>query len=177
MSQEIINGSTPPKSNYKYWEKRDINWMTVTDFPLKGLSFDKTVNFVSNLALKDKKIRIVPKNSVIISCTATIGKVGINTIELSTNQQINAIICKSNIYPSYLARVLKIFGKNLIDLTSNSGVKHINLNVLGNFKIPLPPLKVQEEITHEIDELEEKSKTIVINDLDDQIENIIKKYL
>gem|GEM_PF-4965018 len=44
-------------------------------------------------------------------------------------------------------------------------------------KIPVPPIKIQEKIIKEIEELEEKSKTVVINDLQEQKNNILKKYL
>lgn len=37
------------------------------------------------------KVSIAPVNSVVITCTATIGKVGVTKIELTTNQQINAL--------------------------------------------------------------------------------------
>jgi restriction endonuclease S subunit len=116
----------------------------------------KTSNFVSNFALENKKIRIIPKNSVLISCTATIGKVAINSVELSTNQQINAIVCKKNILPFYLANIFREYGKSLGELTSNSGVKHVNLQMLGDFKIPLPPLDIQQQIVDEMEILEKK---------------------
>lgn len=53
----------------------------------------------------------------------------------------------------------------------------INSTNLKNLKIPIPPKDIQQKIVSEIEELEEKSKTIVINDLEEQKEKIIKKYL
>jgi restriction endonuclease S subunit len=51
-----------------------------------------------------------------------------------------------------------IHGKSLEELTSNSGVKHVNLQMLNDFKIPLPPLDIQEKIVAEIEVLETKEK-------------------
>lgn len=158
LSKEIINGSTPSKNEFKFWDKKDINWLTVADFNSDKLEVDNTENFVSRFALENNKVRLVPKNSVLISCTATIGKVGINSIELTTNQQINSIVCNENVLPYYLGNILKIHGKSLEELTSNSGVKHVNLQMLNDFKIPLPPLDIQKKIVTEIEVLEAKEK-------------------
>lgn len=154
LSEEIINGSTPSKSDSTFWNSNDVPWLTIPDFPNIGLTIKSTPKFVSSKALNEKKVRLVPKNSVLISCTATIGKVTINEIELSTNQQINAIVCRDMISPYYLANLLKVYGRELIHLTSNSGVQHVNLQMLGDLKIPLPPLDIQQKIVSEIETLE-----------------------
>ena len=156
LAKEIINGSTPSKQDYRFWETDDIPWLTIPDFPKNGLSIFKTPKYVSRYALEKKKIRIIKKKSVLISCTATIGKVAVNEIELSTNQQINAIICNDKITPYYLGNILNIYGHRLIDLTSNTGVQHVNIRMLNSFKIPLPPKETQEIIVSKIDVLEKE---------------------
>lgn len=86
--RDIINGSTPLKSVKEYWDSDDVAWLTTPDF--KDNTFiDSTSQFVSSKALSDKKVRIVPKDSVLLTCTATIGKCAINKIELTTNQCVN----------------------------------------------------------------------------------------
>lgn len=178
LSKEIINGSTPSKNEFKFWDKKEINWLTVADFNSDKLEVDTTENYVSRFALENNKVRLVPKNSVLISCTATIGKIGINSIELTTNQQINSIICNENILPYYLGNILKVHGKSLEELTSNSGVKHVNLQMLNDFKIPLPPIEIQQKIVSEIEVLEVKEKKAkeevekLTNEVILQIENV-----
>jgi len=153
----VINGSTPSKKEDKYWNSNDIAWATTPDFQDENIFLKETEQYVSKSALKDKKITIVPKNSVLLTSTATIGKVVINLEEISTNQQINAFICKKNIIkPLFLAYFLKTQKNNLENLTSNSGVKHLNLNMLNNFKIPLPPLEIQEKIIKECQKVDDK---------------------
>lgn len=149
LSDSIINGSTPPKSNNLYWNKSDLKWATVKDFKENSIFIEDTEKHVSRKALEDKKIKIIPKNSVLISCTATIGKTAVNKEELSTNQQINAIICNKKILPLYLAYWLRDYGYDLENLTDNPGVKHINLKMLSSYKIPLPPIDIQNQIISE----------------------------
>lgn len=152
--------STPSKSDHKFWDKDDIHWLTIPDLESNKIEVSNTINYVSKYALENKKIRIVPKNSVLISCTATIGKIGINLIELATNQQINAIVCTKKVLPHYLGIILKVYGKSLEELTSNPGVKHVNLQMLSNFKIPLPPLDVQKGIIAEIEAFGKKEDKV-----------------
>lgn len=176
---EIINGSTPSKNESKYWDKKDIFWLTIPDIDDNFININSIKQFTSNKALEDKKIRIVPKNSVLLSCTATIGKVAVSQYELSTNQQINAIICKENILPKYLAYYLKTQKNNLENLTSNVGVKHVNIEMLRNLQIPLPPKNIQEKIINEMETLElfEKDSKDNIEILKNEIKNQINQSL
>lgn len=177
LSLDIINGSTPSKQNLVYWSSNDIPWLNVPEFPKDSIYIEKSNLFVSNKALEDKKVRIVPVNSVLISCTATIGRVAINKIPISTNQQINAIICNEDeVYPAYLGHFLNMCGYRLADLVNNPGVKHVNLGVLKSFKIPHPPKDVQKKIIDEIAEIE-KHSNMKSSILKTKREEVLNKYL
>ncbi|MDB2675653.1 restriction endonuclease subunit S, partial [Flavobacteriales bacterium] len=177
LSVDIINGSTPSKQNLVYWSSNDIPWLNVPEFPKDSIYIEKSNLFVSNKALEDKKVRIVPVNSVLISCTATIGRVAINKIPISTNQQINAIICNEDeVYPAYLGHFLNMYGYRLADLVNNPGVKHVNLGVLKSFKIPHPPKDVQKKIIEEIAVIE-KNSNMKSSILKTKREEVLNKYL
>lgn len=152
IQANIISGATPSKKIIAYWDKKEINWATIEDLGNKYIT--NTRQFISRKGLK--KVRIVPRNSVLLSCTATIGCLGINKIELTTNQQINSIICNSKIIPEYLYFILGTKKEELSSLTDNVGVKHINLKMLKNFKIPLPPIEEQERILKQVEPLEKE---------------------
>ncbi|QED23037.1 restriction endonuclease subunit S [Candidatus Deianiraea vastatrix] len=156
VSQGIISGSTPSKQVREYWDSKDVNWCTVDDFT--SFYIHDTKQHVSTKGLA--KLTIIPINSVLLSCTATIGKVAINKIELTTNQQINGIVCNANIKPEYLAYFLESNARLLSAITDNVGVKHINLQMLRDFKIPFPPLDIQQKIVAEIAEIEKKEEKV-----------------
>lgn len=150
LKQEPISGSTPFKENKEYWDSNDVPWVTLEDFS-EDLYLNNSIKYVSKKAVEDKKVRIVPENSVLMSCTATLGKVAINTFECTTNQQINALICdESQILPEFLAYYLSSNDSHLYYLTNNLGVKHINLTMLKNLQIIVPPLEVQRKILESI---------------------------
>ncbi len=173
IALEIINGSTPSKNHTEYWDKNDIPWLTIPD--MRSIEQSVTSQFVSQKALDDKKVRIIPKNSVLISCTATIGKTCVNKIELCSNQQINAILPDDRINNYYLAYYLSQNGYKLKDLSSNPGVTHINLSTLSSFKIPVPPKDIQDKIVAEIAVLEQKGAEFNknITEYSEQIINLI----
>lgn len=163
---KMINGSTPSKKENKYWNSQDVYWLTIPDFNNENIYITTTSQYVSNNSLNDKKVSMIPIDSVVITCTATIGKVGVTKIELTANQQINALVCDiSKIIPEFLTYFLKTQKENLENLTSNSGVKHINQTMLKNFKIPLPPLDIQQQIVKECEKVDDdvtKANKIIV---------------
>ena len=147
---KVINGSTPSKLDNRYWSKNDVYWLTTPDIDDEHIYVSSASQYVSQFAISENKINIVPIGAVIITCTATIGKVAITKVDLTTNQQINAIVCDyDKVIPEFVAYFMKTQKTNLENLTTNSGVKHINIGMLNNFKIPLPPMEIQELIVAE----------------------------
>lgn len=158
--KNIINGSTPLKNIVEYWNSNDIAWLTTPDFKDKTF-IESTSQFVSKKALQDNKVKLIPKDSVLLTCTATIGKCAINKIELTTNQQINALVCdNTKILNCYLVYVLRLSKTMLENLAANPTVKHINITMLKNFKIPLPPIEIQKQIVEKCEKVEKQSSTI-----------------
>ena len=178
ITVDIIEGKTPDKSISEYWNNGDVPWFTTPDFNDFNINIgiDQVSQYLSNKALKDKKVKLIPKRSVLISCTATLGKVGINNIELTTNQQIKALLLKKNVRPEYIAYLFRTGLINLYDLSNNSGVKHINITTLSNIEIPVPPIEVQEKIIFECEKLENKYETtrMKIEDYKLQIQKIFE---
>ena len=91
----IINGFTPLKSNKDFWNSNDINWFTIEDYNEQGFEINYTKQFITDKALGKNNNRILPKDTVIICCTASIGTVAITNIPLTTNQQFNGLVKKT----------------------------------------------------------------------------------
>lgn len=177
LESDIIMWSTPSKKNRKYWDSKDIPWLTTPDFWDK-MYLDKTNQFVSKQAKDDNEVKIVPINSVLLSCTATVWKAWINTIELATNQQINALICKKDkIVNEYLVYILRFHKEYLENLTANWWVKHINHDMLKSFKIPLPPLNIQKKVIEECSKIDEEYNTsrMTVEGYKNKIRNVFTK--
>ncbi|NGU54053.1 restriction endonuclease subunit S [Clostridium perfringens] len=154
---EIFTGSTPSKKNKEFYNSEDIMFIK-PDI----LAFDIVNIGVSNEYISEKareKARILPANSLLVSCIGSIGKLGINEKEVAFNQQINAIVPNNKIKSSrYLAYLLKYNQKKLESIANAPVVPIINKTQFSEFEVLIHEnLNFQEQITQILD----KSKEII----------------
>ena len=126
------------------------------DIEESGITYLKaSETYISELAFNTAS-RKLPKHSVLVTCIGTIGKVGILQQEATCNQQINAIIpAADNIYYKYLAYAISSIKSFLISKKNGPVVPIINKTQFSKFKIPVPPMVVQEHIVAELDKINE----------------------
>lgn len=152
---DIYNGSTPLKTNDEYWNKDDIPWFTIEDIRKQGRIIFSTQKYITNKALKETSVKLLPKNTVLICCTASVGEHAITKIELTTNQQFNGLVikedCKDKLLPEYLFWITSTFKNELLRLSGKTSFEFVSVKTLKTIEIPLPPLEVQEEIVKELD--------------------------
>jgi type I restriction enzyme S subunit len=84
---EIITGKTPSTTDSKLWDG-DIQFITPTDIKEGNKYQESTVRYVTN----NDKLKILPVNSIIYTCIASIGKMCISKYPSITNQQINSLV-------------------------------------------------------------------------------------
>lgn len=97
--------------------------------------------------------KLIPPNSVILSTRATIGRVGINRVELATNQGFKNIIIKdtNKVLVDFVALMIKQLVPQMESLATGGTFKEISKGKLAELQIPLPPLEIQKEIVAEIE--------------------------
>ena len=148
---ELINGSTPLKSKNNYWDNGIINWFTAEDLR-NGYEVSNTKKFITKFALENTSIKLVPKDSVLLCCTASIGLIGINKIELTTNQQFNAIVPNKELINSkYLFYFLKSYMSEFKKKASTTTVGFISQKKVKSILVPVPSLQEQEKIVERLD--------------------------
>ena len=172
---ELINGSTPLKSNKKFWDNGTINWFTAEDLR-NGSEVINTNKFITKYALDNTSIKLVPKDSVLLCCTASIGLIGINKIELTTNQQFNAIVPnKELINFRYLFYFLKSYMSEFEKKASTTTVGFISQKKVKSILVPVPSLQEQEKIVERLDKVFENIDKKINQKL--ALNNEYKKYL
>ena len=90
----VVTGNTPPTKDIENYDNGTYLWASPADLSnIKLISETKT-----KLSSKGfLKTRALPKGSVLVTCIgSTIGKTGMATKEMSTNQQINSIVVNDN---------------------------------------------------------------------------------
>lgn len=152
---EIYTGNTPSKNNVEYYEANHIMFIKPDIMSFDIAEIEETNEYISEKA-RDKA-RIVPKNSLLVSCIGNIGKLAINKKEASFNQQINAIVHNSKIISSkYLAYLLKYNQRKLSDIANAPIVPIINKTQFSNFKVQIhEDLSIQKKIVNILDKSQE----------------------
>ncbi|EAI3516982.1 restriction endonuclease subunit S [Campylobacter coli] len=159
---EISSGGTPSRSKKEYWDNGTIPWVKIKDIKEKFIS--TTEEFITEDGLKNSSAKLFKKGTLLYSIFATLGEVAILDIDATTNQAIAGINIKENninsLYLMYFLRSIK-------DEISNKGrgvaQNNLNLSILKQIQIPLPPLKEQEQIASHLDELSSHVKNLKQN--------------
>ncbi len=139
----FTGGGTPSKGNASYWTG-DIPWASPKDFGPAFIS--DTEDHISREALDESATTIVPARSVIIVFRSGILKhtipVAINTVPLALNQDLKALIPKSEgLDVGYLRGVIDGCQDRLLQEWRKVGatVESLELDLVANSAFPLPP--------------------------------------
>ncbi len=150
---EIRNGYTPSKNNPEFWEKGTIPWFRMEDIRENGRILKDSIQHITPKALKNKKL--FPKNSIIISTTATIGEHALLIVDSLANQQFTFLSKKAN---CDIALDMKFFfyqcfllGEWCKNNTNVSGFASVDMTAFKKYKFPIPPLEIQQEIVKILD--------------------------
>ena len=132
---EVITGKTPSTSNANYYSG-EIPFVKIPD--MHGVVFPiVTESTLTEEGANSQKSKYIPKNSIMVSCIATVGLVNISVCICQTNQQINTIIPydAKNLYYLYfsmkrLKALLDGVGSNGATMTNVNKTKFEKINVL-----------------------------------------------
>ena len=149
---EIVNGSTPLRTNKDFWVNGKFPWFTIDDMREQGRYINYTKQKVTDIGLT--KLRILPKNTVLICCTASIGEYALTNIELTTNQQFNGLIIRQKeiLDPIYLMHHCSTLKEVLFEISGKTTIDFISISKLKEIKIPFPPIAEQKRIVAIIDQ-------------------------
>ena len=97
ITKKAIVGFTPLRRIKEYWEKGTIPWLTNKEVQYDQINFiEDTKEKITPHALKRTNLELIPPFSLIVSFTASVGKVVINKIPITTNQQFISFILNDN---------------------------------------------------------------------------------
>ena len=148
----LKNGYTPSKANKEYWEDTDINWFRIEDINTNGRVLSSSIEKVNKKGVKGK---LLPKNRLIISTSATIGEYALITEEFLCNQRFSCLIIKKEykniLSPMFLRYYAHILSKKCKENIKIGNFPSVDMDKFKKFLIPLPPLEVQDEIVRRLD--------------------------
>jgi len=85
----LETGTTPPKSNRSNYEGGTVPWVKPDDLEGKQVIMDSDEKITEEGL---EKARLIPAGSALVCCIGSIGEVGVAGVDLTTNQQINAVV-------------------------------------------------------------------------------------
>lgn len=154
---ELKNGYTPSKSNRAYWENGTIPWFRMEDIRESGRILYDSIQHIASEAVKGG--RLFPAGSIIIATSATIGEHALLKVDCLTNQRFTCMTLKPEFSELFSIKFLFYYGFVLGDYCRhnlNSGnFASVNMDALRRFRIPVPPMEIQEEIVRVLDSFAE----------------------
>jgi type I restriction enzyme, S subunit len=150
---KIITGNTPKTSDAQNYESNDICFVKPSDFTDNEITEIHQSEFYISAYAKDKA-RVLPTDSILVTCIGIIGKVAINKVPCAFNQQINAIIPERKICdPRYVAYAIQNVQPQMQNTANAAVVPILNKTRFSNIEIPLPSLETQKQIVEFLDKV------------------------
>ncbi|EGQ3832457.1 restriction endonuclease subunit S [Staphylococcus pseudintermedius] len=157
-NNNVITGKTPSTKIKENYSETGIPFLTIPDMHNDIFALN-TERYISELGIEKLIKKVLPKNSLSISCIATPGLVCIIANDTLTNQQINSFTPNKNaLY--YLYFKLKSMKDYIRDLGSG-GSATLNLNKTQFSKIKL--VKPINEILYKYDKLVSPNFKMILN--------------
>ena len=133
----IVTGKTPNTADETLWNG-DIQFVTPTDIAENKYQLE-TQRTVANTS----KIKVLPANSIMFTCIASVGKMAISVYPCITNQQINTVIPFKTVYGEYVYYALLKKSTNIKATLANSTLPIINKTEFSKILLAVP--EQQEE--------------------------------
>ena len=148
---ELQMGKTPDRKRLDYF-KGSHKWISIADISKSEKYISETKESLTDDAISSSGIKIIPKDTVIMSFKLTIGKTAITSNEMYSNEAIMAFLPNKK-YETDNSFLYHLFSNKNWSEGSNKAVKGITLNKasLSEMTILLPPLETQKQIAAVLD--------------------------
>ena len=152
VAKKISSGGTPKTTVSEYYNG-EIPWLRTQEVGY-GEIWDTSIKITED-AVKNSSAKWIPRDCVIIAMYgATVGKVGINKIPLTTNQACSNIEVNEDIANYKYVYYCLLNQYEYIKSLGAGSQTNINAQIVKNLKIPLPPLEEQQRIATILDKFD-----------------------
>ena len=146
----LRSGHTPSRQNPEYWKDCTIPWFGLADvWQIRDGQVEYvnvTSEKISEIGMANSAARLLPKGTVILSRTASVGFSAILGVDMATTQDFVNWVCGPSLQPEYLLYVFRAMGPEFRRLTMGSTHQTIYMPDAGRFSTPVPPVPEQDQI-------------------------------
>ena len=144
----LRSGHTPSRQKPEYWNDCTIPWFGLADvWQIRDGRVEyvnATAERISEIGLANSAARLLPKDTVILSRTASVGFSAILGVDMATTQDFVNWVCGVSLRPAYLLYVFRTMGPEFQRLTMGSTHQTIYMPDVSRFSTPLPPVPEQD---------------------------------
>ncbi len=151
---DLQMGKTPSRNNPEYWDSEDNKWISIADLSKCGKYIEETKEYLSDKAVDESGISLIPANTVIMSFKLSIGKTAITPEPMYSNEAIMSFRDKHvvELLPDYIYYMFS--GKNWEEGTNKAVMgKTLNKATLSGVKVSIHDIVKQHEIVEVLDKL------------------------
>ena len=160
----VVTGTTPSTKIKEYWENGSINWITPQDLSKlkERIWISESERKISEKALRDYHLTLMPKGSIIISTRAPVGYVAVLQAPATFNQGCKGLIPinRESIVPEYYAYFLIKIKPMLEAKSGGSTFKELSKQMLEDIYVPFPPLEEQWGIAEVLSSVDNAIETV-----------------
>ncbi|OAV19995.1 Type I restriction-modification system, specificity subunit S [Moraxella catarrhalis] len=150
VAKKISSGGTPKTGIPEYYNNGEIPWLRTQEVNFNDI-YETGVK-ITEQGVKNSSAKWIPANCVIMAMYgATVGRVGINKIPMTTNQACANIEVNEEIAEYRYVYYCLANQYEYIKSLGTGSQTNINAQIVRNLKIPIPPLSVQSQIVQILD--------------------------
>ena len=158
-----LAGATPSTTHEEYWENGTIPWLSSGEVG-KGRIYD-TEKRITQVGYESCSTRLVPAHTLVIAMAGqgkTRGTAGVAEIPLCTNQSICSIIPNEKVVlVDFLYYQMQQMYKDLRSISNGDGGRGgLNLKLIGNYPVIVPPLSLQSDFAQKIEAIEKQKELV-----------------
>ena len=151
------NGYTPSKANKDFWENGTISWYRMEDIRENGRILSESIQKITPQAVKGGKL--IPKNSIIVATTATIGEHALAIADsFLMNQQFTSFTIRELLKDKldikfvfyYFFKICEWCKQN----TNSSSFPSVDMAKLKKVKFPIPSPQTQQKVVEILDKFD-----------------------
>ena len=148
----LESGHTPSRRHPEWWGG-DIPWIALPDIrELDGkVAFD-TVEHTNPLGIANSSARVLPKGTVVLSRTASVGFVTVMGRPMATSQDFVNWVCGPDLDPFFLCHLLRASRNYIRSLSSGATHKTVYVPTAKAFTVCVPSIVEQRRIVATLDE-------------------------
>jgi len=139
---EIMTGVTPSTSKPEYYSEDGIPWVTPTD--INALTISDTPRKLSEEGMRVG--RVVPANTILCTCIASIGKNALLTVKGSFNQQINSLTPNTKNDAYFLLTESELWSDKMKRMAASGTMQIVNKSEFAALTTMVPSIDEQKKL-------------------------------